>query len=234
VGDFLLQPAWIIERKRRASVLLLHVTIVTVAHLLMLGPFLSGAVVLAVLGVGAAHFVIDFVKIRRGKGGPGGLGLFVGDQAAHLATVLAAVALVSAVAEPAPHLSGEAVVWWATVAVVAGAFGFAWTGGDAIVQAALATASATLEAEDRGQGGAEDGVPGSGRLIGILERTIALGFIVLGQWAAIVLLVAVKSIARFEALKERRFAEYHLIGTLTSFLVAIVAGLVLAAALHAR
>lgn len=35
----------------------------------------------------------------------------------------------------------------------------------------------------------------------------------------------------FEALKERRFAEYYLIGTLTSFLVAIVAGLVLAAAL---
>lgn len=45
--------------------------------------------------------------------------------------------------------------------------------------------------------------------------------------AALGLLIAAKSIARFEELKERRFAEYYLVGTLTSLLVAIVVGLLL-------
>lgn len=48
------------------------------------------------------------------------------------------------------------------------------------------------------------------------------------MWQAVALVVAVKSIARFEELKQRAFAEYFLVGTLTSVLVAIVlVGLVL-------
>lgn len=64
-------------------------------------------------------------------------------------------------------------------------------------------------------------------MIGGLERTLTLILILLGQWAAIVLLITAKSFARFEELKERRFAEYYLIGTLTSLLVAILTGIVL-------
>lgn len=59
-----------------------------------------------------------------------------------------------------------------------------------------------------------------------------LVLILMGQWAAMVLLVAAKSIARFEELKERRFAEYYLVGTLASLLVAILVGLVLTVVLQ--
>jgi hypothetical protein len=39
------------------------------------------------------------------------------------------------------------------------------------------------------------------------------------------MLLAAKSIARFKDLEKRPFAEYYLIGTLTSFLVAISSAL---------
>lgn len=51
--------------------------------------------------------------------------------------------------------------------------------------------------------------------------------ILLGQWGALMLLVAAKSIARFDELKERAFAEYYLVGTLASLLVAVGTGLAL-------
>lgn len=110
---------------------------------------------------------------------------------------------------------------FATVGIVAGAFAFNATGGAAIVSGMLALRDRDLESGE--------GTAGSGRMIGILERTLSLILILVGQWAAIVILVAAKSIARFDELKDRRFSEYYLIGTLTSLLVAVLTGLVLMA-----
>lgn len=45
--------------------------------------------------------------------------------------------------------------------------------------------------------------------------------------ALLALLVTAKSIARFEELKERRFAEYYLAGILASLLVALTLGFAL-------
>jgi len=70
-----------------------------------------------------------------------------------------------------------------------------------------------------------------GRTVGLLERALTLLLVVLGQWSAVALVVAAKSLARFEALKERHFAEYYLIGTLTSLLLASLGGLALRACL---
>jgi len=71
------------------------------------------------------------------------------------------------------------------------------------------------------------GVPGSGRIIGQLERTLGLVLILIGQWAALAILIAAKSVARFEELKEREFAEYYLVGTLSSLTVAVAVGMLL-------
>jgi len=45
------------------------------------------------------------------------------------------------------------------------------------------------------------------------------------QWEALALAVGAKSIARFEELKDRPFAEYFLVGTFASVLVAVVLAL---------
>ena len=71
-----------------------------------------------------------------------------------------------------------------------------------------------------------------GRTIGSLERAIALTLVLLGQYGALGLIVAAKSVARFKALEDREFAEYFLIGTLASLLLALAGGLGLRALLR--
>ena len=75
--------------------------------------------------------------------------------------------------------------------------------------------------EPKGAGG----LKGAGRTIGYLERLLTLTFVLLGQYEALALILAAKSIARFEALKTREFAEYYLIGTLSSVVFAVLVGI---------
>ena len=72
-----------------------------------------------------------------------------------------------------------------------------------------------------------------GATIGVLERLLIVTFILVGAEAAIGLVVAAKTIARFRQLDDRDFAEYYLLGTLGSVSVAIVTGLIARAALSA-
>ncbi|MCR4439662.1 MAG: hypothetical protein QHJ34_09835 [bacterium] len=72
---------------------------------------------------------------------------------------------------------------------------------------------------------ARGGVPGAGALIGALERALTVTFVLLGQYTALGLVLTAKSITRFEKLKNRKFAEYYLVGTLASMLWAILVGL---------
>ena len=53
---------------------------------------------------------------------------------------------------------------------------------------------------------------------------LVFAMVVAGQWAALGLVVAAKSIARYSKLKDKEFADYYLIGTLASLLVAVFAG----------
>lgn len=57
---------------------------------------------------------------------------------------------------------------------------------------------------------------GSGCVIGLLERGITCVLTLLGQFDAIAFILAAKSIARYERLKEKTFAEEYLVGTLMS------------------
>ena len=70
------------------------------------------------------------------------------------------------------------------------------------------------------------GLKHAGLAIGVLERIFTLTLVLLGQFTAISLVLAAKSIARFEDLKKREFAEYYLIGTFSSMLFALFVGLV--------
>ena len=75
-----------------------------------------------------------------------------------------------------------------------------------------------------------EGEPGEseynvGKIIGNLERILLFVFVVLGNYAAIGFVIAAKSVARFKDLEDHNFAEYYLVGTLASTLIAIAAGL---------
>lgn len=70
----------------------------------------------------------------------------------------------------------------------------------------------------------------TGGLIGSIERLLILLLAALGQYAAIALIVAAKSMARYKQISENKaFAEYYLLGTLFSVLFALLVGVLLIA-----
>ncbi len=69
-------------------------------------------------------------------------------------------------------------------------------------------------------------MPNAGKVIGVLERILTLTFIIVSQYSAVGFLIAAKSILRYrndETLK----TEYVLIGTMLSFGIAVIAGIVI-------
>ena len=128
----------------------------------------------------------------------------------------------------------------AALCVLAGTLLFVVRGGTYIVRGVLKK-SGTLKPRDRvhfpeTNKVSEDFLPmivdveeyNRGRLIGNLERIVLTIVVAAGSYAALGFLVAAKGLVRFEEFeKSRDFTEYFLIGTLSSVLVALFAGIVL-------
>ena len=83
------------------------------------------------------------------------------------------------------------------------------------------------------EAGSEPGPERVGATIGVLERLIVCVLVLTGQVAAVGLVIAAKTLARFRQLDDRRFAEYYLIGTLASVTLALATAIVAEAALGA-
>lgn len=66
----------------------------------------------------------------------------------------------------------------------------------------------------------------AGRFIGILERILIFFFVLQNQYTAIGFIIAAKGFARFKDLDQRRFAEYMIIGTLLSTLLAVIVSII--------
>lgn len=74
-----------------------------------------------------------------------------------------------------------------------------------------------------------DSLEKAGNWIGILERLFVFTFVYAGHWEAVGFLLAAKSIFRFGDLKDskdRKLTEYVLIGTLLSFGIAMLSGII--------
>ena len=70
-------------------------------------------------------------------------------------------------------------------------------------------------------------VIGTGRIIGMLERAIIFTLGLLGEYGAISFVLAAKSMARFKQLEKKQFAEIYLIGTLSSFFLALICAIII-------
>lgn len=79
------------------------------------------------------------------------------------------------------------------------------------------------------EGGGSDSLEKAGNYIGIFERLFVFAFVLAGHWEAVGFLLAAKSVFRFGDLKEskdRKLTEYVLIGTLLSFGIAMLVGVI--------
>lgn len=120
------------------------------------------------------------------------------------------------------------------IVFLAGAFGALATTANGVVRAVLALAGSNVSA-------AETTLLG-GRIIGVLERWLILGFVLAGEGTAAALVVPAKSLVRFPELTAAReqggnggagatpgaprrvdvVTEYFLLGSLTSWLLAVL------------
>ncbi len=226
LGDFTLQTGAMVADKARTRVLFLHVWIVLIASWIALGlapaPWL-------LFFVAVSHFAIDLAKQRYvarqlARGAPPGFAAFAVDQAAHLAVIWLAANLwpgawasgVWARPELLAELPGLARLPEA-MAIASGLVATVWAGGYAVRDLMSGLKLPADPETDRS-------LPLGGQLIGRLERLMILMLLLAHQPDGIGLLIAAKSILRFNEIgkaDDRRASEYVIIGTLGSFAWAI-------------
>ena len=68
-----------------------------------------------------------------------------------------------------------------------------------------------------------------GRLIGYIERLIPILLVANGQYTALAFFFAAKGLIRSKDIEKRPWADYLILGSLTSFLVAVAVGLLVQA-----
>ena len=220
VTDFIAQPnSWVAAKNTsglKAWELYAHASL---AGLLAALALWGRGGILVPLLIGTTHLAIDYGKIRWAQTSIAGLVL---NQLLHLSVLTLAWLYVCPIVIPhaTGFLSGTALprllVYICALALAT------QVGGIVIGTVTSKWRPALAETE------LSKGLERAGMWIGILERTLILIFVLIPNWEAIGFLITAKTILRFKEIqnnKDRKVAEYILIGTLISFLWAIFVGL---------
>lgn len=215
LGDFLLQPTtWVLDKenkKQKSIYLYVHTLIHGIVAWILVGEISFGwfALLLALL-----HGCIDFLKLRFQKKETKRI-WFVVDQILHLITIILIASLYQNMLFDSTLFNNQ---FWIVLTGIL----FLSTPTSIIIQNIISIW--TPENKNK----KDDSLQNAGNYIGILERLFVFCFILTGHFEAIGFLLAAKSIFRFGDLKEakdRKLTEYVLIGTLLSFGIALLTGL---------
>ncbi len=217
IGDFLLQrKAWIIqkqEKRWKAPGLYLHVLIIGLLTYAFSGFYFNFWIPLFVM---ITHLITDIWKSTTGDNARA----FISDQLVHLLVLIIAWYL---------YISPDATsVVWTTglfnnipfLTILTAYIFVIWPSGYLI---------AKITKPWHSEVDVNKGLNDAGRWIGMIERVLILTFVLVDQFTGIGFLIAAKSILRFGDIKNpenRKEAEYILIGTMISFIVAILTGII--------
>lgn len=221
IGDFVLQPdSWVKDKEKKkylSKKLYLH-GLVHFILLLILIPDVHH--IPALLTITISHIFIDAAKLEYQKEQNRRFWFFL-DQSLHL-VVLTTVAILishSSISIPAGLVNRFIISTTGLILLLK-------PSSVAIKIILSKWAPATEFKTDKIE---TPSLLHAGKVIGYLERILVFVFILYSQWAAIGFLVTAKSVFRFSDLKQgqdRKLTEYILIGTLLSFSIAILTGLV--------
>lgn len=224
IGDFILQPTSIAKNKRQLSRLSLHFVIHLATALVIVNIHITQKVLLILFLLALLHAASDYVKARFTNNE---WFAFTADQALHLLLVVVAAIILSA----NPWNNGKDILGRLadsqTLYLYLTIFIAVTVGGGYFVQKIT---QYFMRQIDQNLVQEKPGLPNAGKYIGWLERSLVLTFIVAGYPDGVGLLLAAKALARYPEIKndvKGHFAEYFLIGTLTSVSVALLAGFVL-------
>ena len=218
--DFVFQSKKAIEqkRKRKAKSLFLyaHAALAGILSCLLLMDWSYWYIGLF---IAVTHFFIDLWKISQTKDN---LRYFLLDQLFHfLIIVLAWLYIIEGFNQIIPFLA-SIISSPATIATIVAYILVIYPVGFIIGRA---TEKWRKEIEVEGE---ESSLAKAGRYIGIFERILVLTFIISSNVSAIGFLIGAKSILRFSEKGEigaRKKTEYVLIGTLMSFAITILIGM---------
>jgi len=219
LGDFILQPnSWVADkenRKLKSAYLYFHVLIHTVLSFIFLWDLKLWWV--AVL-VGITHFIIDACKLNFQKIQTKKTWFFI-DQALH-------VAVIGGISLYCGEFNFEFLKDQEFLKILMAAL-FLTSPASIFIKLLLSSWTPVTEEENNLQ---SDSLSSAGKYIGILERLLVFTFIVVNHWEGVGFMIAAKSVFRFSDLaqaKQRKLTEYVLIGTLLSFGIAVLAGILI-------
>lgn len=219
ITDFVLQPTKFILQKRKKK---------GKSGFLYVHSFIAGFLTFVFLMrlewwyiavfISIAHFFTDLWKLHKGDT----LKLFVIDQLLHVLAILVAWLFLTSNFENVVPFLEKVFKSTGVMAIIIGYLSI-------IFPAGLLIGKATQRWQTEVTGDHEkEGLNSAGRYIGIFERVLVLTFILTSNLSAIGFLIAAKSILRFSDKSEsgaRKQTEYVLVGTLMSFSITIIIGL---------
>jgi hypothetical protein len=214
IGDFLLQPtSWVINKetnKHRSIYLYLHTLLHFILAWILVGEI---AFVWFALGLAIAHGFIDFLKLYFQNNKTKRLWFSI-DQILHLLVIMIITLIYNNNQIDFESFGNQ---FW----ILLTGFILLTKPTSIIIKNIISIWTPENKTND-------DSLQNAGNYIGILERLFVFCFILTGHFEAIGFLLAAKSIFRFGDLKEakdRKLTEYVLIGTLLSFGIALLIGL---------
>ncbi len=219
LGDFILQPdSWVVEKeskKLKSGYLYLHALI----HTLLSFVFIWNTKLWWIaLTVGISHLMIDAAKVSFQNVKNKKSGFFI-DQMLHV-LVIAGISFYS------NEFNFEFLKNMNFLKILAGAV-FLTTPASVFIRILLSSWTPVPETAGNIQ---TESLSSAGKYIGILERLLVFTFIMVNHWEGVGFMVAAKSVFRFSDLaqaKQRKLTEYVLIGTLLSFGMAVLTGILI-------
>lgn len=216
IGDFFLQPDCLARTKKGSNIsLMIHSFINALVIYFIVWNFSLWWIIPIVF---FSHFEIDYIKLHYCRDN---LFWFITDQILHLAVLLAIWFIIP----------GNLLF---TRDVLCGFLNSERVWMYAIVYSMM-TMPVSLFIEKLFKRWAEEipeykGLSGAGKLIGYIERFLIVTFVSMGNISAVGFLITAKSVFRFSDIKSSsdfRMTEYVLLGTLVSFALGIIGGLIL-------
>jgi len=221
IGDYLLQSAAMVRHKKRLKekswMLQAHCFFHGLLIYLFTAQWNSFWIPVVVM---VSHFIIDVWKLNR----PDKTSYFVVDQLLHMAVLVLLYVFTQTGIDEFKNWFGY---WWNNEKMWAIGMGYM------LLLWPLSFLIGYLTQRWRNDIGVQlertaASLAEAGKWIGMFERILIFTFVITNQYAGVGLLIAAKSILRFNETKKesgRKESEYILIGTLISFAFAIITGL---------
>ena len=218
IADFFLQTKWMVEGKenggkRSMRMLTMHSIIHSLMAYLIVGDWSLWYIAIVIF---VTHFIIDWCKIMfRGKS----VSAFLIDQLSHVAVIF--VLWMTILPGSISDIFKEGIdilpdnIWMIVVAY-------------AIMLHPSAILMSLLLKRWQLSSFSNSSLPEAGKWIGYLERILILTFVITDNMEGVGFLLAAKSVFRFGDLnkaKDIKTTEYVMLGTMTSFAIAIIVGL---------